>query len=104
MGPEVVPAIVLVFISSIVLLMSYLIGTRRQFGLIAGLEVSRVRDSDGLARLVRAWLLGLGTLELLVSLVVFVAPGAIVLLIAGFAALHLAGIAALAIRSQRYLA
>jgi hypothetical protein len=103
MGPQVVAAFVLLFISFIVLLMSYLIGTRREFSLIAGLDVSKVRDSDGLARLFRRWLLSLGALGLLISLAVFVPPVPLVLPIVLFAVLHLAGIVGLVIRTQRYL-
>ena len=103
MGPQVVAAFVLMIISSIVLLLSYLIGYCREFSLIAGLDVSKVRDSDGLARLILRWLLSLGTLEMLISLVVFVTPVGLVLLIVLFAVLHVAGIVGLVIRSQRYL-
>jgi hypothetical protein len=104
MGPQAVAAFVLLGISAIVLFMSYLIGTCRLFSLVAGMDESKVRDADGLARLFRWWLLSLGALEMLISLAVFVAPAHVALPIVVFAVLHVAGIVGLVIRSQRYLA
>lgn len=104
MGGQAVAGGILLFISFIVMMLSYLIGTCQQFSLIAGLDESKVRDRDGLARLFRGWLLALGTAELLISLAVFYAPFGLVPLVLTFAVLHFGVVVTLVIRSQRYLA
>jgi hypothetical protein len=103
MPQHVVTAIILVAASLVVLLMGYLIGSLKELSLIAGLDVSRVRDRDGLARWIGRGLLGIGVLDLLVGLTVFVAADLGALLVIAYVAVNLAGAAVLLVGMRRYL-
>jgi hypothetical protein len=103
MGEHILVAIILVAASLVVLMMGYLIGSLKQLSLIAGLDVSRVRDRDGLARWVGRGLLGIGVLDLLAGLAVFVTPDLAALLVIAYVAVSLAGAAVLLLGMRRYL-
>jgi hypothetical protein len=98
-----VTAIILVAASLVVLLMGYLIGSLKELSLIAGLDVSRVRDRDGLARWVGRGLLGIGVLDMLAGLAVFVTADLAALLVIAYVAVNLAGAAVLLVGMRRYL-
>jgi hypothetical protein len=103
MGEHILVAIILVAASLVVLLMGYLIGSLKELSLIAGLDVSRVRDRDGLARWIGRGLLGIGVLDLLVGLAVFVTPDLGALLVIAYVAVSLAGAAVLLVGMRRYV-
>jgi hypothetical protein len=102
-GEHILVAIILVAASLVVLMMGYLIGSLRELSLIAGLDVSRVRDRDGLARWVGRGLLGIGVLGLLAGLAVFVTPDLAALMVIAYVAVNLAGAAVLLVGMRRYL-
>jgi hypothetical protein len=102
---ERIPAgVVLLVISFTFLGLSYVIGVCKQLSLIAGLEESKVRDRDGLARWVGRGQLSIGLLDLVISLLLLTTSMNAVPLIVAFAVVSAGGIAVLAIGSQRYMA
>src|SRR5215471_16108193 len=103
MTPEMVNAFVLLTASVIVLTFGYLIAFRKRITLIAGLDVSKVRDSDGLARWVGRGLLGIGVLGVLIGLAGFVAPGPAAQLVIAYVSVNLGGAAVLLVGMRRYL-
>lgn len=103
MNPRILAAVILLVVSLIVLLFGYLIGSRKQLSLIAGLDVSKVRDSDGLARWIGTGLLSIGVLDLLISLALFADSVRTTLLIVTYVVVSLVGAVALLIRMPRYL-
>src|SRR5262249_40856960 len=96
-------AMILVAASLVVLLMGYLIGSLKELSLIAGLDVSKVRDSDGLARWIGRGLLSIGMLDLLIGLALFVIPVPPALLVIAYVVVSLVGAAVLQIGMRRYL-
>jgi hypothetical protein len=103
MDPRVLAAFILLDASFIVLLFGYLIGFRKQLSLIAGLDVSKVRDSDGLARWAGRGLLIIGVLDLLISLTLLATSMNPTPLIAAYLVMSLGGAAILVIGTRRYL-
>jgi hypothetical protein len=104
MHPRFPAATILLIVSLIVSMIGYRIGTRKQLSLIAGLDESKVRDCDGLARWVGTGLLRVGALELLISLALFAVSDRAPLLILAYVVVSLVGAVALLVRMPRYLA
>src|SRR5262245_3176265 len=100
---NVVAAVILLEASLIVLMLGYLIRAHKQLSLIAGLDVSKVRERDGLARWIGTGLLVIGMLDLLISLVVIIASAGTALLIIAYVAVNLVGAVTLLTRVRRYL-
>jgi hypothetical protein len=103
MDQRTLAAFILLDASLIVLLFGYLIGARKQLSLIAGLDVSKVRDSDGLARWVGRGLLTIGVLDLVISLTLLATSFNPALVIVAYVAVSLAGAVVLLSRVGRYL-
>lgn len=101
MDPRILAAIILLAVSLGVLLIGYLIGARKRLSLIAGLDASQVRGSDGLAHWVGTGLLGIGVLDLLICLALF-AISAHPTLIVSYALASLVGAVVLLINMRRY--
>jgi len=99
---QIVAAVILVFVSYFVLLMSYVLGVCKEFSLIAGMDTSKVRDGDGLARRVGTGLLGIGALDLLISLAGLAIPAATPHLTVAYVAVSLGGAVVLLVRVRRY--
>lgn len=68
MGPKEIVGTVFVFVSIILLVLGYLIGTRKQLNLIAGLDTAQVSNPDGLAQTVGSGLLIFGVVDLVIGL------------------------------------
>lgn len=103
MEPRLLAAAILLGVSLLVLIIGYRIGFRKQLSLIAGLDVARVRDSDGLARWIGTGLLSIGALDLLISLALFSASVATVPAILAYVVVSLVGAVVLLLRMPRYL-
>jgi len=67
MGTKEVIGVIVLVVSLLVLLIGYLIGARKQLNLIAGLNMEQVKDADGLAKWIGNGLLGLGLIDLIIS-------------------------------------
>jgi hypothetical protein len=103
MDQQIVAGIILVLSSFVVMLIGYAIGYRKELSLIAGLDESKVRDRDGLARWVGRGLLGIGVLDVLVSLAMFVPSVGGALVVVTYVGVNLVGAAVLLSRVRRYL-
>jgi hypothetical protein len=95
-------AAALLAVSAIVLVLGYLIGPRRRLGLIAGLEVPKVRDPHGLGRWVGTGLMVIGAVEALISLALFAADRMGPLIMA-YVGVSLLGSSTLLVGMRRYL-
>lgn len=102
MAPQIIGGIIMLVASVIVLVIGYQIRFQRRLSLIAGLEVSRVRDPDGLARWIGTGLLAVGGLELLLGLVLLVRWAPVVPLILAYVGVSIAGMVLLLTRMRRY--
>lgn len=103
MDPRMLAAILLLIVNLAVLFIGYRINYHKHLSWIAGLDVSRVRDHDGLARWVGRGLLRIGTLDLLIALIMLATSVRPTTLIAAYMAVSLVGAAVLLSRVRHYI-
>jgi hypothetical protein len=100
---HIVAGVIVLFVGSLFLLMSYVAGVCKHFSMIAGMDETKIRDRDGLARLLGKGLVIIGMLQLLIGLALLTTSVSAPLLIVAAVVVHLTGLVVVAIRSQRYL-
>ena len=102
MTPQILVFSILLIASLIVLVPGYLIKTRKQLSLIAGLDVSKVKDKDALASTVGGGLQTLGLVEIAISFLLLEFQTSIPLWIGLFIAASLIGFVYIFISARRY--
>lgn len=103
MSPRTSAAIVLLAVSLVVLTIGYFVGWRKQLSWVSGLDASKVRDSDGLARWIGVGLSVIGMLDLLIGLSMLATSTDAAALIVAYVAVSLVGAAVLLFRLPRYV-